>query len=181
MRLIQLGLSALFTLASLPASAQEPGQPGFDIGWNSGISAVPLGGWATVLISLSLLAAASVCFRRRKTSGGLLSLCLSGMLMLVAYQQDGLAINFGQELIDTPSGSTFLSCDGNTPAWEVSTNLASGIVFSRINLQFGLMPTITPMSEPDNTCTVNEHLMPDESCILVCPPIDILPPPDQQG
>ncbi|SDU09037.1 hypothetical protein [Halopseudomonas salegens] len=174
-------VASFLLMTSLPVVAQE-GEPGFDIGWGSGLNAIPLGGWATALITLSMLVTAGIFFKQRKAGGGVAAVVLSASIAVIGYQQDVLALpSLVDRLIDSPSGSDFLSCI-ETDGWEISTNQPNGIVFTRIEPNFGLIR----LSEGEplqpklgGTCSLNDRLMPGETCTLECSfgeiPIDQFP------
>jgi hypothetical protein len=154
-----LGASVLALLAAPAALAQQT--PGWNVSW--GLHSVPLSPALNVLLAL-MLGGATYWFLRKRGRGqalmGLLAVTAAGALLLPT---DTAAVGYSLE-IDTPTGSSFLECTGNT--LYIGTSLPAGVTLSGVSPNFPDQPLTNSVS---NVCRAGFQLTPSQNCQLACP------------
>ena len=90
----------------------------------------------------------------------LLAVTAAGALLLPT---DTAAVGYSLE-IDTPTGSSFLECTGNT--LYIGTSLPAGVTLSGVSPNFPDQPLTNSVS---NVCRAGFQLTPSQNCQLACP------------
>lgn len=170
--------------AAAPVFAQQG--PGWNIAWGAqGALAVPLGPWTSALIAVALSAAAYLFLR--KGGGGAAAAVLVAALVGGAYFAEDLRANSQPTfVIETSSGSQFVSCvsevgSTNEPSVGISdmivveTNVSDGVTIAALEYEPGEL-IIDILSEQEasessnsiEVCEVGMVLTPGSQCFLPC-------------
>ena len=151
-------VAVLLSISSPYVLAQAPG---WNITW--GPQAVPLSPALTGLMALAL-AVAAYAFLRKRAVHGALSVLVAGMIGVLGVHDDLLAVGYALE-IDSPQGSQFVSCNGNT--LYIGTTINAGVRIAQVqSSNIGSEPLTNSIA---NQCAPGVLVTPSQSCQLPCP------------
>lgn len=159
LRLRSVGVASLAWLVASTAQAQQG--PGWNITW--GLETVPLSPVLNVLLALMLGGTTYWFLRKRGRGQALMGLLAVGAASAMLLPLDTRAVGYSLE-IDTPTGSTFVQCSGNS--LYIGTTVPAGVSLSSVTPTFTNEPLTNSIV---NECRTGFRVTPSQDCQLPCP------------